>query len=147
MSQNVYVDIFGGKDVALKISFYKYNLNPYELFLVFFFLFFYRFGNPSGFFVLNGDVCSDFPLSEILQFHKSKDNALMTIMATETTKQQALNYGCIAKHPTLDHMTHYVEKPSTFVSTLISCGVFFCSLQIFDKLAAAVNEKQQNAFK
>uniref|UniRef100_A0A023F8P4 Putative gdp-mannose pyrophosphorylase/mannose-1-phosphate guanylyltransferase n=1 Tax=Triatoma infestans TaxID=30076 RepID=A0A023F8P4_TRIIF len=105
-----------------------------------------RFGNPYGFFVLNGDVCSDFPLTEILQFHKSKDNALMTIMATETTKQQALNYGCIAKHPTLDHMTHYVEKPSTFVSSLISCGVFFCSVQLFETLALAVNEKQQNAF-
>lgn len=32
-----------------------------------------RAGNPSAFFVLNGDVCADFPLQELYDFHKSKD--------------------------------------------------------------------------
>lgn len=32
-----------------------------------------RAGNPTAFFVLNGDVCSDFPLKELYAFHKSKD--------------------------------------------------------------------------
>lgn len=27
---------------------------------------------------------------------------------------------------------HYVEKPSTFVSTIVNCGVYLCSPQIFD---------------
>lgn len=31
-----------------------------------------RAGNPSAFFVLNGDVCSDFPLQQLYEFHKSK---------------------------------------------------------------------------
>ncbi|XP_014255529.1 mannose-1-phosphate guanyltransferase alpha-A [Cimex lectularius] len=103
-----------------------------------------RYGNPDGFFVLNGDVCADFPLVEILKFHNSKGNALITIMATETNKQQALNYGCIAKHPNLDYMTHYVEKPSTFVSHFINCGVYFCSIELFDTLALAFKEKNKN---
>lgn len=32
-----------------------------------------RAGNPTAFFVLNGDVCSDFPLEELCNFHKSKN--------------------------------------------------------------------------
>lgn len=31
-----------------------------------------RSGNPEAFFVLNGDVCADFPLVEMLDFHKEK---------------------------------------------------------------------------
>lgn len=32
-----------------------------------------RAGNPSAFFVLNGDVCADFPLQELYDFHRSKN--------------------------------------------------------------------------
>jgi len=30
---------------------------------------------------------------------------------------------------------HYVEKPSTVVSTIVNCGVYLCSPQIFDTMA------------
>lgn len=33
--------------------------------------------NPTAFFVLNGDVCSDFPLSELYEFHKLKSPQAM----------------------------------------------------------------------
>jgi mannose-1-phosphate guanylyltransferase len=36
-----------------------------------------RRGNPEAFFVLNGDVCSDFPLKQLFEFHKSKPNSLV----------------------------------------------------------------------
>lgn len=32
-----------------------------------------RAGNPTAFFVLNGDVCADFPLEDLYNFHKSKN--------------------------------------------------------------------------
>lgn len=92
-----------------------------------------RAGGEDCFFVFNGDVCADFPLVELLQSHKSK-KAEMTIMATEATRQQSLNYGCLV----LDNescVAHYVEKPSTFVSTLISCGVYIASNEIFQTMA------------
>lgn len=104
------------------------------------------YGNPEGFFLLHSDVCGDFPLEDLLAFHRSKGNALITIMATETSRQQALNYGCIAKHQTLDYMTHYVEKPSTFVSTLINCGVYYCSVELFDTLSSVFKRKQENSY-
>ncbi|XP_026476155.1 mannose-1-phosphate guanyltransferase alpha-like [Ctenocephalides felis] len=54
-----------------------------------------RGGSPEAFFILNGDVCADFPLQKLLEFHKKQNNALATIMGTEATKEQAINYGCL----------------------------------------------------
>lgn len=36
-----------------------------------------RAGNPECFFVLNGDVCADFPLRQLYDFHVSKPSALV----------------------------------------------------------------------
>ncbi|XP_075216156.1 GDP-mannose pyrophosphorylase A [Lycorma delicatula] len=106
-----------------------------------------RSGNPEAFFVLNGDVCADFPLEEMLTFHRScGEQALITVLATEATRQQACNYGCIVRDKLTNQITHYVEKPSTFVSTLVSCGVFVCSLEIFQTMAAVFNQKNQEYY-
>lgn len=32
-----------------------------------------RAGNPTAFFVLNGDVCADFPLQDLYEYHISKN--------------------------------------------------------------------------
>lgn len=37
-----------------------------------------RAGNPEFFFVLNGDVCADFPLQQLYDFHVSKKSALVS---------------------------------------------------------------------
>lgn len=100
-----------------------------------------RAGNPKYFFVMNGDVCSDFPLEELLEFHGQR-KALLTVMATEANKQQSLNYGCLvlAKEGGIDH---YVEKPSTFVSKIINCGVYIASMEIFQAMADVFYANQQ----
>ena len=47
-----------------------------------------RSGDPDAFFVLNGDVCAEFPLKEMLKFHqiKSDEQIKATVLATEATK-------------------------------------------------------------
>ena len=40
-----------------------------------------RAGNPECFFVLNGDVCADFPLSQLYEFHVSKKGALVSLIS------------------------------------------------------------------
>lgn len=37
-----------------------------------------RCGNPDAFFIMNGDVCADFPLEELYNFFKDKNDALVT---------------------------------------------------------------------
>ena len=37
---------------------------------------------------------------------------------------------------------HYVEKPETFVSTTINCGIYLFDPQIFEHIGEAFNEAQ-----
>lgn len=101
-----------------------------------------RAGNPRAFFVLNGDVCADFPLQELYSFHTERPaSALVTIMSTEATRQQSLHYGCLVFDRASGAVSHYVEKPSSYVSTFINCGVYVCSMDIFTKLAQIFHAK------
>lgn len=36
-----------------------------------------RYGNPDAFFIINGDVCADFPLEELHAFFKGNSKALV----------------------------------------------------------------------
>ena len=90
-----------------------------------------RAGSPDAFFVMNGDVCADFPLEEMLKFHLNKDNAVATILGTEATRQQSVNYGCIVEDKTNHAVLHFVEKPKSYISPLINCGVYIFSTQVF----------------
>lgn len=49
-------------------------------------------GNPEMFFVMNADVCGDFPLIDMLQFHREKGGqAYGTILATEVSEDNVRN--------------------------------------------------------
>ncbi|ODN03057.1 Mannose-1-phosphate guanyltransferase alpha-B [Orchesella cincta] len=104
-------------------------------------------GNPSSFIIINGDVGGDFPLQEMLAFHSnlktSGKTPLLTILATEATRQQSVNYGCIVENKETHSVTHYVEKPETFVSATINCGVYVCSLDIFPIISKIYATRQQ----
>ncbi|KAJ9075857.1 hypothetical protein DSO57_1031659 [Entomophthora muscae] len=92
-----------------------------------------RKGNPEGIFVLHADVCCNPPFSEIIGFHKSR-KALCTIVGTKVPKDQAKNYGCLVASPSSSEVLHYVEKPESFISDLISCGMYFFEEAIFDEI-------------
>jgi mannose-1-phosphate guanylyltransferase len=112
-----------------------------------------RCGNPDFFFVLNGDVCADFPLNEMLEFHQmygassGDQKAVLTLMATEATRQQSLIYGCIVENKDKHTLEHYVEKPSTYISTLVNCGVYIFSPEVFSQVANVFNKKQLDFYK
>ena len=44
-------------------------------------------------------------------------------------------------------LEHYVEKPSTFVSTLVNCGVYIFSPQVFQLMTDVFQQKQIDYFK
>ncbi len=134
-----------------------------------------RAGNPEAFFVLNGDVCADFPLSDLIDFHNSFERVpKVTIMATEAAKyflfschqrnyplmiffmfknsfkndsflisrSQSLNFGCIVEDQQNHSMLHYVEKPKTYISSLVNCGVYIFSPDIFNIVQQVFHKKQ-----
>ncbi|XP_064646569.1 mannose-1-phosphate guanyltransferase alpha-A-like isoform X2 [Lineus longissimus] len=104
-------------------------------------------GNPEYFFVLNSDVCCDFVLDSMLQFHKTRGNgAHFTIMATEAARQQALQYGCIVENKETHEVLHYVEKPSSYVSASINCGMYLFSPEIFEHIKDVFQKHQERNF-
>ncbi|XP_041374507.1 LOW QUALITY PROTEIN: mannose-1-phosphate guanyltransferase alpha-B-like [Gigantopelta aegis] len=104
-------------------------------------------GNPKCFFVMNADVCGDFPLAEMLDFHHQRpEGACGTILATEATRHQSLTYGCIVENHDTHEILHYVEKPETFVSTTINCGIYLFFPQIFEKLEVAFKQNLEENY-
>jgi mannose-1-phosphate guanylyltransferase len=91
-------------------------------------------------FVLHADVACDFPLLSMLESHK-KTKALVTVLATTVNPQLTSNYGCIVVNPSTNEALHYVEKPSTFVSNLISCGVYCLNSGIFDEISSILKAR------
>ncbi|XP_071149274.1 mannose-1-phosphate guanyltransferase alpha-A-like isoform X2 [Mytilus edulis] len=92
-------------------------------------------GQPDYFFVMNSDVCGDFPLKEMLQAHRKRvKGSYCTILGIEATRQQSLNYGCIVENKDTHEVLHYVEKPETYISTTINGGVYLFSPEIFQPL-------------
>lgn len=89
-------------------------------------------------------------------------------MSTEATKQQSLNYGNLpssikyihvqrqfsySNKPILGSLVidgftgsvnHYVEKPSSYVSTFINCGIYICSLDVFAEIAQVFHSRELN---
>lgn len=63
-------------------------------------------------------------------------------MSTEATKQQSLNYGSLAIDASTGSVNHYVEKPSSYVSTFINCGIYVCSLDVFAEIAQVFHSRE-----
>ncbi|KAL5005613.1 hypothetical protein ScPMuIL_016771 [Solemya velum] len=104
-------------------------------------------GNPESFFVMNADVCGDFPLEEMLAFHRTKPTGTFcTMMGTEATRNQSLTYGCIVENKDTHEVLHYVEKPETFVSSIINCGIYLLSPAIFEPLEKAFKENLEENY-
>jgi len=43
--------------------------------------------------------------------------------------------GCMVVDKETNIIQHYVEKPSTFVSNTVNCGVYLCSPLLFNTMA------------
>lgn len=103
-------------------------------------------GHSENFFVLNADVCCDFPLQEMLNSHLSHADPYnnITIMGTKVEKEQSMQYGCLVAHASnVNEVQHYVEKPETFISNIINCGVYVLGVGVLDDMKNCYQELQQ----
>ncbi|XP_042667127.1 mannose-1-phosphate guanyltransferase alpha isoform X2 [Centrocercus urophasianus] len=81
-------------------------------------------GGADAFFVLNADVCSEFPLQEMLDFQQQHGDTDSFVILGTTVQ-------------------HYVEKPSTFVSEIINCGIYLFTPAIFQHIGEVFQRNQQ----
>uniref|UniRef100_A0A8C8IQ08 Nucleotidyl transferase domain-containing protein n=1 Tax=Oncorhynchus tshawytscha TaxID=74940 RepID=A0A8C8IQ08_ONCTS len=102
-------------------------------------------GGPEAFFIMNADVCSEFPLPEMLNFQKEHgESSSFVILGTTANRKQSMNYGCIVENQQTNEVLHYVEKPSTFVSDIINCGIYLFTPEIFQHIGAVFQQNQQD---
>jgi mannose-1-phosphate guanylyltransferase len=66
------------------------------------------------------------------------------MLTTEATRDQSVNYGCVVTGGDRQQVLHYVDKPSTFISTQISCGIYVCTPAIFTHLADAFQRRSKD---
>ncbi|RKU49056.1 Proteasome subunit alpha type-2 [Coniochaeta pulveracea] len=98
-------------------------------------------GSPQHIFVLNSDVCCSFPLNEMLKMFREKD-AEAVILGTRVSEEAASNFGCIVSDPHTRRVLHYVEKPESYISNLINCGVYlFSSDALFPSIRSAMKRR------
>ncbi|KAF4376603.1 hypothetical protein F8388_025474 [Cannabis sativa] len=100
--------------------------------------------NPSHIFLLNCDVCCNFPLPDMLEAHK-KYGGMGTMLVIKVSAESAHQFGELVADPITNELLHYTEKPETFVSNLINCGVYVFTPEIFTAIQDVSTHREDRA--
>ncbi|XP_059640170.1 uncharacterized protein LOC132282485 [Cornus florida] len=100
--------------------------------------------NPSHIFLLNCDVCCSFPLPEMLDAHK-RYGGMGTILVIKVSAESANQFGELVADPITNELLHYTEKPETFVSDRINCGVYVFTPDIFTAIQGVSSQRKDRA--
>ncbi|XP_043704372.1 mannose-1-phosphate guanyltransferase alpha [Telopea speciosissima] len=100
--------------------------------------------NPSHIFLLNCDVCCSFPLPEMLEAHR-RYGGMGTILVIKVSAESANQFGELVADPVTNELLHYTEKPETFVSDLINCGVYIFTPDIFTTIQDVSIQRKDRA--
>ncbi|KAI5072387.1 hypothetical protein GOP47_0012493 [Adiantum capillus-veneris] len=100
--------------------------------------------DPTNIFVMNCDVCCSFPLSDMLVAH-SKYNGIGTLLVKKVSAESASEFGELVSDPETGELLHYAEKPETFVSEWINCGVYIFTPQIFLAIQDVASQRKDHA--
>lgn len=100
--------------------------------------------NPSHIFLLNCDVCCSFPLPEMLDAHR-RYGGMGTILVIKVSAESANQFGELVADPATNELLHYTEKPETFVSDRINCGVYIFTPDIFSAIQGVSTQRKDRA--
>ncbi|KAM7517411.1 hypothetical protein LguiA_006994 [Lonicera macranthoides] len=100
--------------------------------------------SPSHIFLLNCDVCCTFPLSNKLEAHK-RYGGIGTLLVIKVSAESANQFGELVADPITNELLHYTEKPETFVSDLINCGVYVFTPEIFNAIQDVSSHRDDRA--
>lgn len=99
--------------------------------------------NPSGlFFVLNADIICDYPLTKMVEFHKSHGCEGTLVV---TTVEDPSRYGVIVANAD-GKIDRFVEKPTTFVSNKINAGMYLFNADIIKRIPMKPTSIERETF-
>ncbi|KAL9231360.1 hypothetical protein vseg_006597 [Gypsophila vaccaria] len=99
---------------------------------------------PSHIFLLNCDVCCSFPLPSMLDSHR-RYGGMGTLLVIKVSAESANQFGELVADPDTKELLHYTEKPETFVSDLINCGVYVFTPEIFSAIQGVIANREEKA--
>lgn len=84
----------------------------------------------APFFVLNSDVICNYPLSEMISFHK-KHGKEGTVLVTEV--EEPSKYGVVVCEKNSTQIEKFVEKPKNFISNKINAGIYLFNSEVLKR--------------
>jgi mannose-1-phosphate guanylyltransferase len=128
-------------------------------------------GSGEPFFVLNSDVISEYPLKEMIQFHKShggeasimvtkvingieKKNKIFILQIIAFNKKVHLivqvdepsKYGVVVMEETTGKVEKFVEKPKLFVGNKINAGIYLLNPSVLDHIELRPTSIEKEVF-
>ena len=87
-------------------------------------------GSGEPFFVFNSDVTCEYPLADLLAFHRAhgREGTIMVTKVDEPSKYGVVVHGADGK------IAHFVEKPQTFVGNHINAGLYCLSPAVLRRI-------------
>ncbi|KDO48143.1 hypothetical protein CISIN_1g0201131mg, partial [Citrus sinensis] len=95
-------------------------------------------GEP--FFVLNSDVISEYPLKQMIEFHRGRGGEA-SIMVDEPSK-----YGVVVMEETTGKVEKFVEKPKNFVGNKINAGIYLLNPSVLDRIELKPTSIEKEVF-
>lgn len=99
-------------------------------------------GSGTPFFVLNSDVICDYPLTDMLAFHKSS-GAEATILVTKVEDPSA--YGVVVMDGD-SRIERFVEKPKEFVGDKINAGIYIINPEVLQRIEMRPTSIERETF-
>ncbi|XP_031486812.1 mannose-1-phosphate guanylyltransferase 1 [Nymphaea colorata] len=100
-------------------------------------------GSGEPFFVLNSDVISEFPLKEMIEFHKSHGGEA-SIMVTKVDEPS--KYGVVVLDEQTGKVDKFVEKPRIFVGNKINAGIYLLNPAVLDRIQLRPTSIEKEVF-
>ncbi|GAB4814853.1 hypothetical protein N2152v2_001899 [Parachlorella kessleri] len=99
-------------------------------------------GSGSPFFVLNSDVICEYPLREMMEFHKSR-GAEGTILVTKV--EDPSKYGVVVSDES-GKIERFVEKPKQFVGDKINAGIYCLNPSVLSRIEPRPTSIEKEVF-
>lgn len=97
----------------------------------------------APFFVLNSDVICQFPLRDMLTFHK-QHGLEGTVLVTRTSDPS--NYGVVVVEDNSPRIAKFFEKPVQFVGDKINAGIYLLNASVFAYLEKKSMSMEREVF-
>ncbi|MQL96269.1 hypothetical protein Taro_028942 [Colocasia esculenta] len=95
------------------------------------------------FFVLNSDITCEYPLKEMLEFHKTHGGQASILV---TKVDEPSRYGVVLLDEDTGRVKKFVEKPVAFVGNKINAGIYVLNPSVLERIPLKPTSLEQQVF-